>query len=253
MRYQEIDILKGIAVICMVVYHFFYFPNQYGFKEIKYDTLFLKTIAKIAQFIFIASVGFNLTLSKEKSLNKNETIQQYNKKSIKRIIKIGFFALLMSVFTYFIFGEKFVKFGILHFIALSSLLLFKYVDNINIIQILIVIVSLVYYLIVNKPNLFSKVPELPAFILGFYNKKYSSIDHFPLFPWILIMLIGINLAILFKNKKPKLPKILKDNILSKSIEKIGSKSLEIYAIHWIVLYFIYCHIYSKSIRPSLIN
>ena len=51
MRYREIDILKGIAVVCMVIYHFFYFPNQYGFKEIKYDTPFLKTIAKIAQFI----------------------------------------------------------------------------------------------------------------------------------------------------------------------------------------------------------
>ena len=59
MRYPEIDILKGVAVICMVIYHFFYFPNQYGFKEIKYDTYLLETIAKIAQFIFIGSVGIN--------------------------------------------------------------------------------------------------------------------------------------------------------------------------------------------------
>ena len=64
MRYQEIDILKGVAVICMVIYHFFYFPNQYGFKEIKYNTKLLQTIAKIAQFIFIGSVGINLTFSK---------------------------------------------------------------------------------------------------------------------------------------------------------------------------------------------
>ena len=33
-RYEGVDIIKGIAVICMVVYHFFYFPNKYGFKEI---------------------------------------------------------------------------------------------------------------------------------------------------------------------------------------------------------------------------
>ena len=38
MRYVEIDIVKGIAVICMIIFHLFYFPNQYGFKEIKYDT-----------------------------------------------------------------------------------------------------------------------------------------------------------------------------------------------------------------------
>ena len=30
-RYEEIDILKGVAVICMIIFHLFYFPNQYGF------------------------------------------------------------------------------------------------------------------------------------------------------------------------------------------------------------------------------
>ena len=55
-RYDIIDVLKGIAVICMVIFHIFYFPNQYGFKEIRYDTNVLKIIAKIAQIIFIISV-----------------------------------------------------------------------------------------------------------------------------------------------------------------------------------------------------
>ena len=62
-RYHEIDILKGIAVICMIIFHFFYFPNQYGFKEIEYNTKTLKIIAKIAQIIFITSVGINLVFS----------------------------------------------------------------------------------------------------------------------------------------------------------------------------------------------
>ena len=38
-RYDEVDIMKGIAVICMIIFHIFYFPNQYGFQEIEYDTL----------------------------------------------------------------------------------------------------------------------------------------------------------------------------------------------------------------------
>ena len=50
-RYAEIDILKGIAVICMVVFHLFYYPNKYGYKEIKHTTFPLPLIAKIAQFI----------------------------------------------------------------------------------------------------------------------------------------------------------------------------------------------------------
>ena len=56
-RYEEVDILKGIAVISMVIFHIFYFPNQYGFKEIEYDTVPLKITAKVAQIIFIKCVG----------------------------------------------------------------------------------------------------------------------------------------------------------------------------------------------------
>ena len=251
MRYKEIDIFKGIAVICMVVYHFFYFPNQYGFKEIKYDTDFLKIIAKIAQFIFIGSVGVNLTLSKQNSIRKNESEEEYNKKNIKRVIKIFFFAIFMTLFTYIIFGDKYVKFGILHFIAFGSLLLFKFVDDVGIIQILTVISMFIYYLILNKPEIFSGFPSAPSFILGFYNTKYKSIDHFSIFPWITILLIGITLGNIIKKNKPQLPDFMRNNILSDYLEKIGSKSLEIYAIHWIVLYFIFCQIYGKKIRTSI--
>jgi uncharacterized membrane protein len=245
MRYQEIDILKGIAVICMVIFHFFYFPNQYGFKEIKYDTKILKIIAKVAQFIFIGSVGINLTLSKENSSKKNETKEEYTMKNIKRIIKIFFFAIFMTLFTYIIFGDKYVKFGILHFISFTSLLLFSYVDNVKIINILTVVCIFIYYLILNKPELFRIFPSLPSFILGFYNDRYRSIDHFSIFPWIIILLVGINIGYFIKDNKPQLPDFIKNNIIPQYLSKIGTKSLEIYAIHWIVLYFIFCQIYYK--------
>ena len=52
-----------------------------------------------------------------------------------------FFAICMSLFTYFVFGDKFVKFGILHFISLSSLLLFMFVDNENLIKMIILYFS----------------------------------------------------------------------------------------------------------------
>ena len=251
MRYQEIDIFKGIAVICMIVYHFFYFPNQYGFKEIKYDTPFLKIISKIAQFIFIGSVGVNLTLSKQKSLKENGDEKEYTHRNIKRVIKIFFFAIFMTLFTYIIFGDKYVKFGILHFIAFSSLLLFKFVDNTSIIQILTILSVFIYYLILKKPDLFKRFPSFPSFILGFYNDRYNSVDHFSIFPWIIILLLGVNIGNIIKDNKPELPDFIKNNVISGTLEKIGNKSLEIYAVHWIVLYFIFCQIYGKKLRTSI--
>ena len=249
-RYEEIDILKGIAVIFMVVFHFFYFPNKYGFKEIEYDTPLLKTIAKIAQFIFIGSVGINLTFSKDRLKDDNV---EYIKKSLKRICKITFLAMLMSLFTYFIFGDEFVKFGILHFIAFASLVLFYFVDDLKIIYTLLILSLLCYYLIKTSPNLFSAVPEKIAFVSGFYNMKYTSIDHFPIFPWIIVVLVGVIIGHYIKKNKPELPSIIKENFVVSSVRKIGTKSLEIYSGHWIILYFIYCIVYSKWMREKYLH
>jgi uncharacterized membrane protein len=251
-RYEEIDILKGIAVICMVVFHFFYFPNKYGYKEIEYDTPLLKTIAKIAQFIFIGSVGVNLVFSKESSKNKNEDKKEYVKKNIKRVLKLVFLALIMSLFTYFIFGDQYVKFGILHFIAFSSLILFYVVDDLKIIYSLLILSILIYYLINKNPSIFLRVPEKIAFVSGFYNSKFTSMDHFPIFPWIIVILLGIILGNHIKGNKIELSQKIKDNFAISSLGKLGKSSLEIYTIHWAVLYVIYCIIYSKYMRGKYI-
>jgi len=208
-RYEEIDILKGIAVICMVIFHFFYFPNKYGFKEIEYDTPILKTIAKVAQFIFIGSVGVNLTLSKDGSKNDKEFI----KKNLKRILKLVVLAGIMSLATYFIFGDNFVKFGILHFIAFASLILFYIVDDLKLIYTLLILSILVYYLIRQNPTIFASVPENLAFVSGFYNFKFTSFDHFPIFPWIIVILIGVLIGHYIKKKTPELPQTVKENFV----------------------------------------
>jgi|TARA_B110000967_G_scaffold201436_1_gene238714 uncharacterized membrane protein len=250
-RYGELDIVKGIAVICMVVFHLFYFPNKYGFKEIEYDTTLLNTIAKIAQFIFIGSVGINLTLSKEKSNNADADGNEYIKRSLKRTLKLVFLAALMSLFTYFVFGDSFVKFGILHFIAFASFALFYIVDDLKIIYTLLILSILAYYMILKNPMIFAGVPEKLAFVSGFYNLKYDSIDHFPIFPWIIVVLLGVLLGHYIKKNKPQLPENIKENIVVSSLEKIGKTSLEIYSIHWIVLYVIYCIVYPKWIRGEV--
>lgn len=243
-RYEEIDILKGIAVICMVIFHFFYFPNKYGFKEIEYDTTLLKTIAKVAQFIFIGCVGINLSLSSGD-----------DKKSMKRVGKLIFLAILMSIFTYFIFGDNFVKFGILHFIAFASIILFKFVDNMKVIYILLLISILIYYLILSNQSIFSNVPDKLAFVAGFYNKNFTSFDHFPIFPWIIVVLVGVIIGNYIKNNKLliKLPDKVKENFVFSSLKNMGQKSLEIYCVHWIILYVIYCIIYSKWMREKYIT
>mgnify|MGYP001177259732 FL=1 len=241
-RHGVVDLFKGVAVMLMIIYHFYYFPHQYGFTEIKYNTPFLKTIARIAQIIFITAVGINLHLSKRKMKDKKDFID----KSLKRIAKIFFFAILMSLFTYAVFGDNFVKFGILHFVALSSLLLFMIADDKHIISIITLILVMLIFALKNNPDILeNSFPKPIGFILGF-NKGYSSIDHFPLIPWLLLVCVGILLGSLIHEYKPR---FYKETDTTEIIEIIGKYSLEIYAVHWLVLYYIYCRVYPEYIRP----
>ena len=238
-RYVEIDILKGIAVICMVIFHIFYYPNQYGFKEIKYNTTTLHILAKTAQLIFITCVGINLVFVYSKK--ENQSKKEYYQKQFKRILKLVICALLMSLFTYFVFGDNFVKFGILHFIAFGSLLLIPLLNKTNIIKGLIVIISVLYFLNEFNPELFYSVPAPFAFLSGFYS-KWNAIDHFPLIPWLLFMCFGVLIGHEYVERKPNLiPKHIEELPPVKLLQTIGSHSLEIYMIHWVILYIIYSH------------
>ena len=243
-RYEEVDILKGIAVICMIIFHLFYFPNQYGFKEIEYDNLPLKMTAKVAQVIFITCVGINLVFSYYISKEKKESSKEYLKTNIFRVLKLGIGALFMTLFTYFVFGEKYVKFGILHFIAFASLLLFPYVDNMKVIYGILTGVFILWCMLKNNPGMFSSVPPKTAFLSGFYF-NYPAVDHFPIMPWIIFICLGIIIGHYIYKERPTLPESLKGKTIMGLLEKTGKYSFEIYIVHWLVIYLIFCIVYPK--------
>jgi len=47
------------------------------------------------------------------------------------------------------------------------------------------------------------------------------------------------------NNEINTPEYLVNNPVSGVLKNIGKRSLEIYAVHWAILYVIYCIIYSK--------
>lgn len=244
MRYECVDILKGIAVVFMIVFHIFYFPNQYGYKEFNYDTRTLNIMASIAQIIFITGVGVNIYLSYQNSKNKKE----FYEKQLKRIFKLLSLAIFITLFSYFIFGDKFVKFGILHFMAIASLILMLFVDNEKVLIGIIFVALILKVLIKQDPNMFLFVPKKLAFVSGFYS-SYAAVDHFSLIPWITYVCIGLLIAkYVTKKNLPEAPKIyksLKETKIVKGVQWCGKKSLEIYIIHWILLYIFFAHIYPK--------
>ncbi len=251
MRFVEIDVLKGIAVILMSLFHIYYFPTQLGYLEFNSNTTRLKITARIAQFIFITCVGINLVFQYKNSNDKKTTMTEYVSKNIGRFTKLLLGAFFMSVFTYFVFGNNFVKFGILHFILLSSMVLMPFLNNLFVVKSLLAIVLVIWYLVKTNPSLFYNVPKVPAFLCGFYS-EWGAVDHFSIVPWISLILIGILLGhYIYKHKPTILSNEAKETTIVKSLAFVGKHSFSLYILHWLVIYVVFCHIYPKYVRVSV--
>ena len=242
-RYEEIDILKGIAVILMVIFHIFYLGNHMGFKKIDASGNFLYMMAKIAHLTFIFMAGINLFISKNKNKdNKNK----FYKNNILRSTKLLIYGLIITIITYYLFGEaKYVKFGILHFISIAIILSLFIADKLYIaIVILIIFVFLQMY--TKNRNKFSSICSknpVICFIMGIYgnyNGHIGSMDHFALIKVYPIFFSGIIIGNLLYKKSREIKK-KKPNKLLDILAWTGKKSLQIYLIHWIVIFIVlYC-------------
>ena len=117
-RLHEIDLLRGIGVIFMVVYHFFFDLNYFGLLSLHLQNFPWSFLALSAQLIFILAAGLTFTLSFPSALPTSKIF--FTKRYY--LLKLATLALLISLITWLLFGENFVKFGILHFYVLATIL-----------------------------------------------------------------------------------------------------------------------------------
>ena len=246
-KFKEIDFLKGIAIITMVISHIFYFKYQLNMSSLNFNSWWYILLTIVAQVIFISCIGINLSLSYSKYQLKNQS-GKYYQNQIQRAIIIGFFGLLLSYLTYLTHGYKFIKFGILHFASCAILLLMwtvKY-DLFNLFFILTI--TLLYFIKDHLINFsLQTMPKFLIFILGIFNPQYYSIDYFPIIPWTILVAFGILVGnILYPkfNRKFQLNQKIdqfihnSQNKFSSTINFLGQHSFLIYLIHIPVLYLI---------------
>ena len=246
-RFKEIDFLKGVAIITMVISHIFYFKYQLNMSFLDFNSWWYISLTIVAQIIFISCIGINLSLSYSKYQLKNQQ-GKYYQNQIKRVIIIGFFGLLLSYLTYLTHGYKFIKFGILHF-ASCAILLLMWTVKYDLFNLLFIIIIAVLYFIKDHLINFSlqTIPKFLIFILGIFNPHYYSIDYFPIIPWTILVAFGILMGnILYPrfNRNFQLHKKIDQfihnskNKFSSTINFLGQHSFLIYLIHIPILYLI---------------
>lgn len=230
MRYRSLDVLRGFALVNMIIYHGLWdMVNIWNVKIPWFysDVAHLWQQCICSMFILLSGFCFN-----------------FGRRKLKRGLLILACSALITLITVVFMSENLILFGILSFFGSAMLIMLPFdrvLKNSNPYICLIISLSL---FILTKNIAFGGLPNswyanLFTAYLGLPPRGFVSQDYFPIIPWLFLYIAGYFLFMVFK--KHNLLDYL--NVLKcKPLEWIGKRSLVIYMLHqpilYIVLYFI---------------
>ncbi|WP_051630512.1 heparan-alpha-glucosaminide N-acetyltransferase [Afifella pfennigii] len=226
-RLPWIDVARGAALVAMAVYHFSWDLAFFGFTEAQVASspgwiVFARSIAGS----FLALVGVSLVLAHRSGIRARPFL--------KRLSQVVAGAAAITLVTYLAFPGAYVFFGILHQIALASVLGLAFL-------------RLPTWLVALAALFFLFGAEFlagPAFnwrylqFLGLMTYWPVSNDFVPVFPWFGVVLGGIvagRLIVASEAARRVLGKPLKGPV-SEALAFAGRYSLIIYLLHQPVLF-----------------
>ncbi|AYD01324.1 heparan-alpha-glucosaminide N-acetyltransferase [Neorhizobium sp. NCHU2750] len=226
-RILLIDTLRGVALIAMASYHFTWDLEYFGYVDPGTATQgFFRIYARCIASTFLFLVGISLVLAHGREIRW----QAFG----KRLAMVAGAAILVSIATFYIFADEWIYFGILHNIAVTSLIgvLFTrlpwFVPGI--------VAAVIVALMVTDYSLVPGLMDSPIFDtrwlswIGFAEMPPRSNDYVPIFPWIAAVLFGIAVAgcVVARGWHLKLANVqARKNILTMA----GQHSLAFYLLH----------------------
>lgn len=179
-RIVLLDILRGLAIVAMVVYHLFWDLGYFGFYgvDVTQDAAWVAfQRAILSSFMLLVGVGL--------VLGHGEGIRW--RAFWRRFALIAGAALLVTIGTFWQFPQTFVYFGVLHAIALFSLLGLPFLFVPAWVSGGVGLAIIVAAAIVRDPLFTERIWSW----IGFWPVSPPVNDLVPVFPWFGVVLLGI--------------------------------------------------------------
>ena len=239
-RLWEIDTGRGIAVLLMAFFHFMWVLQFFGISNVDVFSPPWQGFARAIGSVFIFLMGLSLTLDAARNGTNTRGLFM---RHLKRGVTMLGFGLVVSLATYFIVGNEFVRFGILHHAGVAIILSFFFVrapTSVN---------WMVGLLVITLGLLVRQVSVATSWLLpfGFAPQGLAMVDYYPLIPWFGVALMGISVGqwLYPKGQRhyslPDLGSLLPTRLLS----WLGRHSLAIYLLHqpvFIAVLFVMVHL-----------
>ncbi|MYZ49704.1 DUF1624 domain-containing protein [Rhizobiales bacterium L72] len=206
----------------MVVYHFSWDLSFFGLIGVDVGSaLGWRIFARLIAGAFLFLVGVSLVLASRRGIRWRPFL--------RRLAILVAAAAAITVATWFVFPESFVFFGILHEIALASVL------GLAFLRAPLPLVAAAAVLAALAPSfLAAPVFDHPALLwLGLYTVPPVSNDYVPVFPWFAIVLAGILAARLAAARLPAPAHVAAP---ARALAWLGRNSLAIYLVHQPILF-----------------
>jgi len=222
-RISSVDAVRGLAIVMMVAYHVFFDIRYFGIANVDLGGLPLVLLQRATGALFVLVAGVSLTLS-----------EQRNTEGYAHHFRRGLFlagvALLITLATWIYPHEGFIQFGVIHMLALSTLIapLFFRFGRLNAALGALVVLA---GICIGISSIQADTHWL--FWLGIDDPSYYALDNYPMLPWFGVVLIGMWLGqALFPGGKPAAGVPAKGNA---QLAFLGRNSLAIYLAHQLVL------------------
>ncbi|MFL7809410.1 MAG: heparan-alpha-glucosaminide N-acetyltransferase [Anaerolineae bacterium] len=182
-RYWEVDALRGVAIILMVLFHLSWDLSFLGLAQIHMSANPWPWFSRIIATTFLSLVGISLTISYARS-TRGHPFHKY----VLRGLKVFGFGLTITLATYLFIPHEFVVFGILHMIGFSIVAAYLFLPPARrYLSMALGIAFLGVGIYLNR-----QITTSPWLIwLGIPQIGRPMADWYPVLPWFGLVLLGI--------------------------------------------------------------
>jgi uncharacterized membrane protein len=226
-RYAIFDTIRGVAILMMIVYHFSWDLTFFGFADFHIFTdPWWIWFANVIVIMILGVMGVSQVMARQRKFDL--------KVFLRRFALIASCAGAVSLATWFLDPGTFVFFGILHHIALASLLIAGAILLPSGVLIALAI------LLLAAPHYFTATIFAPDWLLwlGLSPSAPAAVDYVPVAPWFAVPLLGIAAGRWFFQSRfaPAALDWNPQNTVMQIVRFAGRNSLVIYMVHQPILY-----------------
>lgn len=217
-RHGEIDVLRAAAIVLMVIFHLVYDLREFAGVNIDYQAPLWFAIGKTSALLFIFVSGLS---------------SGFSRFPVRRGVKVLFFGMVITVVTFLFMKEEYIRFGILHFLGVT-MVLSPFLSKLS--------SRTLWGLAACSALLgfwFADQAVGTSFLIpfGLIYEGFSSLDYYPLFPYLAVTLLGILAYRYFYAHRVK-PSLFSFLLNFRLIKWLSRNSLGIYLIHQPIILFI---------------